>query len=519
MRPRIAIEIRDQLGHPVDKLEQRPNILFITSDQQRWDHTGLTGLPGLPTPALDRIGREGVWFSRAYCPAPVCTPTRLSWLTGLYPSLHGSHTLGVTADPFPQPTLAERLQAAGYRTCLVGKSHFTERRLEEAHLLQHIGAYRDDPEFPFDGPYVGFDAVQLASGHTANTVPAMHYRRFLERAGVDFARWFPLLHSGTYDQEYAGAWNLPEAYHSSTWIGEQSEQWLRRVMEPDSQQPWFCWMSFEDPHEPMYCPEPWFSRVDRDALQPFAGDREGEFEDKPPFYAEAAAGDWGRTNDIETTPCVYPRRRLDRVADVALQATVGMIGLIDDRVGRVIRLLEDRGQLDQTLIVYTSDHGEMHGHHGFWGKGYTAYEDCQRVPLLIRAPWLIRRQGCRPEIVNTIDLPRLFLEAAGLWPVYGLQGAGLRAFLDGEAGQIRSGTLIESRLTKRLYQLTYVNQTHKIVVYEEESWGELYDLEADPDQYTNLWDRDPGLRGQLLQEMARQRMREEPASPPRLSFG
>lgn len=499
--------------------ERLPNILFITSDQQRWDHVGLTGLPGLATPALDRIGREGVCFTRAYCPAPVCTPTRLSWLTGVYPSLHGSHTLGVTAHPFPSPTIPERLKEAGYRTALIGKSHFTERRLEEAHLLEHIGTYRDDPSFPFDGPYVGFDAVQLASGHTANTVPEMHYKRFLEREGVDYRPWFPRLLQGNYDQEYAGPWNLPEPYHTSAWIGRESERWLGHTLDEHPEDPFFCWMSFEDPHEPMYCPEPWYSRVDRDALTPFPSDRPGEFADKPPFYAEAAAGDWSRSNDIETTPCVFPRRRLDRDAVSALQATVGMIGLIDHRVGRVLDLLKTRGQLANTLIVFTSDHGEMHGHHGFWGKGFTAYEDCQRVPLLICGPGVAPRAACTDALVNTIDLPRLFLETAGLWPRQGIQGADLGAFLRDQRETVRPGTLIESHLTKKLYQKTFVTASHKLVVYQEESWGELYDLVNDPQQYHNLWEQDLALRARMLQDMIRQTMLDEPNSNPRTSFG
>jgi arylsulfatase A-like enzyme len=496
-----------------------PNILFITSDQQRWDHIGALGMPGLPTPALDRIATQGAHFTRAYCPTPLCTPTRLTLLTGLLPSVHRGHTLGVTPDPFPAPTIPARLKAAGYRTGLVGKTHFTERRHEEAHLLAEIGAYASDADWPFDGPYVGFDDVQVASGHSANTVPAMHYRRYLERTGQDWAAWFPKVVTGTYDGEHAGPWEIPAEHHNTAWVGREAERWISQ-QTPDA--PWFLWVSFEDPHEPMQCPQPWYGRVDRSALRPYETDRPGEFDDRPPFYAQIAGGDLSEINDTHLTPCVFPRRRLDQNAISALQATIGMVGFLDHQVGQLLRLLEHRGEIENTVIVYTSDHGEMHGHHGFWGKGFTAYEDCQRVPLLIWAPgqpgW---RQGHSEALVSLADLPRLFLHLAGLPTPQGVQGADLLPYLaDHAAPPPRRGVCIEANLTARIHQLTYVNQTHKIVVYrEQDDWGELYDLTTDPDQYTNLWDHDLPLRAHLLAELTRQRLRDEGHAHPRASFG
>ena len=494
-----------------------PNILFITTDQQRFDHLGLAGLRGIATPTLDRIGREGAHFTRAYCPTPLCTPTRVSLLTGAMPSVHRSHTLGVTADPFPAPTIPQRLKECGYRTALIGKSHFTERRLEEAHLLSEIGAYQSTATAPFDGPYVGFEQVQLASGHNVNCEPSLHYKRYLDRLGVDYTAWFPVLSEGGYDGEAAGVWDIPVEHHNTAWIGAQTRRWLEDYTTPAS--PFFCWMSFEDPHEPMRCPAPWLHRVDRSQLQPFEGDRPGEFDDKPEFYARAAAGDWREVDDGYLTPCVFARRRLDKDAVTALQATLGMIGFIDDEIGRVLELLETRGQLENTIIVFTSDHGEIHGHHGFWGKGLTAYEDCQRVPLLIWAPNRDWRRGDMGQIVSLIELPRLFLGAAGLETPQGVQGGDLLGFLRGETDQVRRGALIESHITANVYQLTYVEARFKIVVYREGDEGELYDLERDPDQYQNLWNRELELRAQMLLKMQQQRLTDEGHAHPRRSFG
>lgn len=151
-------------------------------------------------------------------------------------------------------------------------------------------------------------------------------------------------------------------------------------------------------------------------------------------------------------------------------------------MGRLLNLLEETGRLENTVIVYTSDHGEMHGHHGFWGKGLTAYEDCQRVPLLVWSPGRHWRQGQQDAIVNLVDLPRFFLSLAGLEVPQGLQGADLLPFLDGGAAP-RRGTIIESHITSKIYQQTYVNTRCKIVIYDREDWGELYDLQEDPHQY------------------------------------
>ena len=495
----------------------RPNILFITTDQQRFDHIGLAGLRGIETPTLDRIGREGAHFTRAYCPTPLCTPTRLSLLTGVMPSIHRAHTLGVTAEPFPNPTIPQRLKENGYATALVGKSHFTERRLEEAHLLEAIGEYRGDAQAPFDGPYLGFEQVQLASGHNVNCDPQLHYKRYLDGLNVDYKAWFPVLSEGSYDGEAAGVWDIPAEHHNTAWVGAQTRRWLEDYTQPET--PFFCWMSFEDPHEPMRCPQPWFDRVDKTQLQAFEGDRAGEFDDKPAFYARAAAGDWSAIDDNYLTPCVFARRRLDEDAVTALQATLGMIAFIDDEIGRVLQLLETRGQLENTVVVFTADHGEMHGHHGFWGKGLTAYEDCQRVPLLIWAPGRGFVGGERGEIVNLIDLPRFFLNVAGLETPQGVQGGDLLSYLRGEAPQVRRGTLIESHITANIYQLTYVEERYKIVIYRDSDEGELYDLAVDPDQYRNLWHGEVELRAQMLLQMEQQRLFDEGHAHARRSFG
>ena len=494
---------------------QQPNILLITTDQQRHDHLGAAGMPGIPTPHLDRLATEGIRFTRAYCPSPICTPARVSMLTGLYPSSHGAYTIGVTADPFPEPTLPEVLGRSGYATSLFGKSHFVRRADEAAHV---IGRENPEPEAfrDFHGPYVGFERVATSTGHTINAQPDMHYRIFLEDAGVDYARWFPQM-GKHYDHHQVGRWEIPEEYHDTHWVGELTCDYIRERAAAEDGRPWFCWASFQDPHEPFVCPDPWYGRVNMDGVAPFPPEKPGEFDEKPAFYREGP----GIFQEEAGVPCVYRKPHWTERSDEALRATLGMVGFIDDRLGRMLAELERTGQADNTIIIFTSDHGEMHGHHGYWGKGLTAYEDCQRVPLLVWGPGLVKRQGAINALANLVDLPRTILGWADAPEPVGIQGADLRPICAGEAASVRDATLIECRATERtVYQQTMVTDRHKLVVYRDEDLGELYDLERDPDQYENLWDRPEhaDLKRDLLLRFARLQMEREGRVAPRKSF-
>lgn len=500
-------------------MPDRPNILLITSDQHRADHLSIAGLEAIQTPNLDRLGREGCHIGRAYTCSPVCTPARVSLLTGQYPSRHGAYSIGVTTEPFPTTTVPGLLAQAGYRTALFGKSHF----VETGRMMEHITGQADpDPAFfrTFTGPYVGFDEVRLSRGHTTNCVPDMHYRCFLEDHAEDWEKWFPHL-QGDYDHSAAGPWDLPAHLHDSTWVGNETCAFIER--EQDTDRPWFAWASLQDPHEPHVCPHEWYERVPADNLPLLEPYREGEFEGKPAFYTSAYEEDWGvgtPWNDAQSVPCAHRRDTLESRKHAAMRATLGMVLGIDEQIGRVLATLEQTGQAQNTLVIYTSDHGEYHGHHGFWGKGLPAFEDAQRVPMLAWGPGHVRALGTQDTLASLIDVPRTVLDLAEVPLPRHTQGESLLPLLRGEAEAVRDEVLVELRAIEKFSQHTLVNDRHKLVVYETLEEGELYDLEQDPDQYHNLWSEPSaaGIRCDMLLRLARHYQVNEGRQIERKSF-
>ncbi len=505
---------RDKVGNST----KRPNILLITTDEQRWDQMGCSGLTGIATPHMDRLAREGVSLTRAYCPSPTCTPCRVSILTGQYPSVHGAYSIGVTPDPFPRPLLPEALVRHGYFTAMVGKHHFVQRRVEDRQLGAPEGDMREYYR-RWNGPWLGFDEVYASSGHTTAGNPKQHYQVWLEERAPDYARYFPALGGDAPDY---GAWELPAGLSDSAFVADR----ISNIIEKKSGQPWFCWASFQDPHGPFVCPREWFERVDTDAMPaPYEGYREGEFDDRPEFYAKLHASDeeWGkktyRIDGIEMGG-VYGHARDVENERAIMQAEAGLVGLLDHYIGRILQALERTDQLENTLIILTSDHGSMLGHHGLWGKGITAYEDCQRVPFIAWGCG-VQSRGIRHELANVIDIPRTILSACGCPIPQGMQGADLTAYLRGQTDHTADATLIEFRASQNgPRQYTYVTKSHKLVVYHENYEGELYNLEQDPDQYYNLWnDPDSAKRkNALLYDLCRYHLKNQGKVQDRTSF-
>ena len=239
-------------------------------------------------------------------------------------------------------------------------------------------------------------------------------------------------------------------------------------------------------------------------------------DDCPPDCAGKCAG----ADDGCGVPSSFYTPERDARSRAALQATLGMVAFVDDRVGAMLAALEETGQADRTVVLFTTDHGEMHGHHGFWGKGLTAYDDCQRVPLLAWGPGRVAARGTVDALANLVDLPRTVLGLCGVDEPLGIEGVDLGPVLDGSAEGVRDWTLVECQATERIYQQTFITDGYKLVLYRDSDDAELYDMREDPDQYVNLWRRpgDEALKRELLHRVARANMQREGRVTPRRSF-
>jgi arylsulfatase A-like enzyme len=467
-----------------------PSIVLVTSDQQRADTVGALGNPWIATPALDRLVREGIACERTYCANPLCSPSRASLLTGLLPSQHGCWNVGV-ALPTGVPTLPALLAPLGYRTALIGKAHLQPCLAPGSpEAAPHIF---DAEHFRrWHGPYYGFDHCELAIGHTREPHAAgMHYGLWLRAQGVDVARYFGGAPSHHLDEGAGmeGRWDLPEAFHNSRWTADRAIAYLQERAE--EQRPFFLWVSFQDPHMPFVAPSPWFERYASAPLPAPSWDPV-EFEGKPGLYRAAHEGWFGRLRlgDRFGVPgfADMDHRGLSRERTARwIAAYYAMVSLLDHHLGRILDALDGLGLAERTLVVFTSDHGELLGQHGLWGKGPFHVEDVLRVPFLVRWPGHVPAGRRTHALQSLVDVVPTVLAAAGLEPPPHLAGRSQLAVWQGATEAIRHEVLVENRVSDRLYLKTVVTADTKCTLHLPGTEGELYDLVRDPGERTNLW--------------------------------
>ncbi|HEV7302075.1 MAG TPA: sulfatase-like hydrolase/transferase [Tepidisphaeraceae bacterium] len=510
-------------------MKRPPNILLITTDQQHYSLLGSVN-PAIRTPHLDQLAAGGVRFDRAYCPNPLCTPTRGTLLTGQYPSRHGGWTIGAKVREAHEgggPFIGDLLRPAGYESHLVGKAHFQpladvpgQRSIECQPLLRDLNFWR---QFGGAGsqPWYGFDRVDTARMHTAESHVGQHYAIWLEEKGLkDWTVYFntpsPLgTDSGDRYGEGPMAWRIPEELHYNNWIVERTLDHVGRCVERD--RPFFTWASFFDPHPPYVTPEPWFSMYDP-ADVPLPPEVSSEaMADMPPPHRAALAKSGDFTEWLETAHANHGysshRRGLDRTwLARATAAYYGMMTFTDAAIGKILDGLTRLGAQDDTLVVFTSDHGHYLGHHGLVAKGAFHYEDGIRVPMIARWPGQLPAGEVRRDLQSLVDFVPTFLEAAGLAACDDVQGVGrLTNWKDGAAG--RQVCRVENRHQPTSVHLhTYITSDAKLTLYRGRDYGELFDLRSDPGETRNLWSvpSASALKCQMLEAAMQEQIQSEP---------
>jgi len=448
----------------------RPNILWICTDQQRFDTLGCYGNRFVHTPNLDRLASEGVLFEHCYAQNPLCTPSRASFLTGRYPRTTRCRQNGQSI-PSDEVLVTKLLAESGYACGLSGKLHLatcdpracpaTERRIDDGYGEFHW-SHHPDPDWPTN-----------------------EYIHWLKEKGAPFKR----TQYGHSKNVHVG---MPAADHQTTWCAQKAIDFIEAQASVD--RPWLFSVNTFDPHHPFDPPEQYLERyLDRLNEIPLPNYSEGELVDKPVFQESGHRDAYGIPAFFRYDDITEQEHRLIRAAYWA------MIDLIDAEVGRMLDALERTGQLADTIVIFTSDHGEMLGDHGLYLKGPFFYEPAVRVPLIVSWPGVIGGGRRSTALVELADLAPTLLEAAALDRYAGMQAASIWPVLVGGADPDvhREDIYCEYYNAGAFHRDRPANATmirtdrYKLVDFHGHEPGELYDLEKDPNETHNRWtDRD-----------------------------
>lgn len=421
----------------------RPNIVFVITDDQRWDYMSCAGHPALKMPNVDRIAREGVRFRNFFACTPLCSPSRASFLTGLYPHKHGvinNDKLGLDVISHTLETFPRQLREAGYETAFIGK--------------WHMGL--DDSRRP------GFDT------------------------------WISFKGQGIYIDGVIND-NGVQRQLDGYMTDELNRRAVEFVSKPHAK-PFCLYLSHKAVHYP-YLPAKRHDQLYEDYKFTPPSPVEGDIEGKPVMHRS-----WPKINVLDLEGAApepaEPRRGRGRDAQSVVRDQLRCLAAVDDGVGELFKALEQSGQLDNTVFVYTSDNGYLMGEHGRMDDKRWPYEEALRVPLVVRYPQLVRAGSVNDAMVLNIDLAPTLLDVAGVKPIVPMHGKSLAPLLRNPNAPWRKAFLAEYFLEKigpAIPTWQAIRTEHwKYIRYFDSNYvltdnlDELYDLKTDPHELKNL---------------------------------
>jgi arylsulfatase len=452
----------------------KPNILLFCTDQQRFDTIRALGNEHIRTPHLDRLAANGVAFENAYCQTPICTPSRASFMTGCYAS--ALHVNRNGNEYFPEQwqdrLIGRQLKNAGYDCGMVGKFHLSSSyRRVEPRLNDGYRLYEWSHAPRADWP-----------------VERQGYLRWLRDKGVDFKKEYGKRKLPDRPAQFNAG--IAAEFHETAWCADTAAKWIREGLR----RPWFITVNTYAPHPPFHPPPEFLERVDPAPIP-------------LPLWRPSDAFAQAKLAKVDfqskpRDPGTYPSRMMKA-------AYFAQVEFVDDQFGRVVKALESTGQLDSTLIVFMSDHGESMGDHGLMFKGCRFYEGLAHVPLIFSWPARFRRGVRSKALVELTDVVPTLLEASGIGRPNYLHGRSLYPILSGNTGIDRHRDFARSEYHDALelpdasHANMLRNERYKLVYYHGHTAGELFDLEKDPGEFHNLWD-DPkhlALRAELTKQI------------------
>ncbi len=468
--------------HNKKENDERPNLIFIITDQQRFDTIAELGYPHLHTPNLDRLVREGITFTQCHVTAASCAAARASLFKGYYP-----HTTGIlkNADTWRRSWI-ERLNDSGYYCTNIGKMHTwpfqTELGFHERFVVENKDRY-------LEGRYF-FDEWDRA----------LRYRGLVKQQ-----RKFYREREDYRDSLGAFDWELPEDTHPDFFVGDMATWWINNK---PAMRPLFLQIGFPGPHPP-YDPVARYTKRYLDQTLPLDPVTQADLDGQPPALKELRQHNFDIDHDsvvLELQPSESQRQR-QRAYYLA------NVTMIDEKVGEIMDALDKNGYLENSIVVFTSDHGDCltdHGHSQKW----TMYEQVTRVPMIVWAPERFGKGKQVDELVQLMDLGPTILEWAGIevpddWEAISLSAA-LEQREDWKGREyVYCEQARDAVLTGCEFMTMVRSQHHKLVHFLDEPHGQLFDLDQDPMESDNLWDRSEhrGLQESLLAELREWRIR------------
>ncbi len=471
----------------------KPNIVFIMADQLAAAMLNCYGGGVDSTPTLDRLASVGARFDRCYATHPVCAPNRATLLTGRSACVHGIITNNFTLAT-DNTTYAHVLQAHGYRTGGFGKFHQTPMHTPPPESLGYLGfdesAVTEDPKWP----WLDWVAREHPEHYAAALAMCWDWPncpsdpRIAERAEARRTHLQPLVEGEPWPLMHPSP--LPPEIHDTTYITELGLDFMRRHLEAHAERPFFCHISYVDPHDPYDPPEPYASMFDPDAMpEPLPA----EWLDGDYPTLERAHREFPGFHEVYDRPEVMRRLR-------ALYH--GSLRYIDDQIARIVAFLEERGLWDRTILVFTTDHGDMLGDHALITKGVKPYDTGIRVPLIVAGADVAAKTTDR--LTCTLDFYPTLCDWAGV-----LKGARPplegRSFVPVTAGRPDPEPWPEVLVSHGGVQTVISDDGWRLTRFPEDDRGQLFNLTEDPGEQHDLYD-DPAyaeVRGRLLEQLVR----------------
>lgn len=436
----------------------RPNILFIMADQFRGDVMSCAGGPAR-TPNLDAVAAEGTRFSGCFTPAPLCVPARISMMTGQYPHTTGAWDNAEYVLSPGAPLWTKEIKAQGYSTAVFGKLHL----------------HTDFGDMIAREPIVhgyGFDVVDEVSGPHSTCQTRTHMGEMWKEKGLWDAYCADMRSRGK--RPHAAPSPLPLEDYYDVYVGRKAREYLEQY---SGDAPWFCHVSFGGPHEPWDTPEPYASMYARADMPPPLPRVTHLGKDRP-------AGEFDRLAAKEAIQCSS-----EAAAEIRADYC-GSVTLIDKLIGDIVQTVKDRGEWENTVVLFTSDHGELNGDHGIVNKR-CFFRSVLNVPLILRTPETARRGGgtVSRALTSLLDVGPTLAELAGGRLDYPQCGRSVRPAAEGETEELRPYILSEYG-----GELMYMDREWKLVTNRDGEPYLLFHLSDDPDELFDLSGTPEGAR-------------------------